>query len=327
MHALNHVTSATPPETLADPRRRILVTEECEMPEWFSDVLDVHVELDIWRYPSELARELQNFDGLIVRNNTVVDYRLLKRAGERLQVVGRYGVGLENIDIDAATSLGVEIVCPSGANASSVAEYCLAQTLNLIRMLPQADQSTKSGNWNRFSFMGRELSEVTVGIVGYGETGAQFARMLNALGCRVLVATRRPHVVPSWARTLDLDSLLHQSDVVSLHAASNGDTRNMISSRELATMRSGAILINAARGAVLDEDALYAALRSGHIGGAALDVRRDEINHDSRFAEFENVVLSPHIAAFTGAAQRRVSERLAQGIVDLFNGRAAAISA
>lgn len=296
-------------------RPRILVAEQCQLPAW----LDQHAEVlhlpEAWKNEDLLRVLTASSDALVVRNHVEVSRRFLLNALPQLKVVARFGVGLDHIDTAAANDLGVKVVHAAGANARSVAEYCLAQILNLSRLIPNADHHVQGGGWNRFSFVGRELSELTVGIVGYGKAGAELAGILILLGAKVVVCARRPEAVPSFYETVDLDRLLTMSDVVSLHVAANSETRNIFGRIQFRMMKRGALLVNAGRGSLIDEDALLEALTSGHLGGAALDVRVQEPAIDNRFANLPNVLLSPHIASLTNAAEDRVGEDLGQKLL------------
>lgn len=263
--------------------------------------------------PEELAALLSDARALVVRNRTQVTAQLLE-AAPKLKVVGRLGVGLDNIDIAACEARGVAVCPATGANDLSVAEWVIACAMMLFRVAFSARAKVLDGQWPRNACMGRETAGKSLGLVGYGNIAKETARLALALGMRVLAYD--PYVPaddPSWTRAErceDLACLLAESDAVSLHVPLTDSTRHLIDAAALAAMKPGAILLNAARGGVVDEDALVAALRSGALGGAALDVYEHEpLSQEggARFAGLENVVLTPHIAGVSVESNQRVS--------------------
>ena len=238
--------------------------------------------------------------GLIVRNQTQVRGALLERA-RRLKVIGRLGVGLDNIDLDACTRRGIAVCPATGANADAVAEYVIATAMILLRGAYGATGAVAAGTWPREALAGREIAGTTLGLVGFGFAARATMRRARALG--MSVAAFDPHVDagdPAWndAKRKDLPALLAESDVISLHVPLMAATRRMIDAAALARCRPGAVIINTARGGVLDEEALIAALRAGRLGGAALG---------ARFAGIGNLILTPHIAGVTRESNARVS--------------------
>ena len=272
---------------------------------------------------AELAAGLENADALIVRNRTQVDAELLA-AAPRLKVVGRLGVGLDNIDLPLCRERGVVVIPATGANAAAVAEYVLCTAMMLLRGAYRSSAAVAAGQWPRQSLSeGREIGGKEIGIVGFGGIGRLTARLAGALGMRV--AACDPEIAadsPLWrseaALRLELHELLERADVVSLHIPLTPATRGLIGAAQLALMKRDAVLINSARGGTVDEAALAAALRAGQLGGAALDVFADEpLAPGSPLADCPNLILTPHIAGVTREANQRVSSLIAERVAAL----------
>lgn len=266
--------------------------------------------------PQELAEAVREARVLITRNRTQVRGALLDQA-TRLVCVGRLGVGLDNIDIDACRERGIAVYPASGANDLSVAEYVITAALALLRGAWFSSADVAAGLWPRQRLIGRELAGRTMGLVGFGAIAREVAWRAQAL--RMQVIAHDPHLPASdaaWstARNVPLDVLLENADVVSLHVPLTDTTRRMIGPAQLARMKKSAVLVNAARGGVVDEAALAAALRDSQIGGAALDVFETEpltADAGAVFAGIPNLVLTPHIAGVTEESNERVSELVA----------------
>lgn len=262
--------------------------------------------------PARLAAAVRDARALIVRNRTEVRGALLE-AAVRLEVVGRLGVGLDNIDVRACESRGIAVYPATGANDLSVAEYVITAALMLLRRAWFATDRVAAGEWPRTELMGRELTGKRLGLVGYGAIARVTGRMARDLGMSVAAYDPLlPADHPAWAAALrqSLPELLASSDVVSLHVPLTDATRNMIDAAAIVGMKPGAILVNAARGGVVDEAALCAALRAGRLGGAALDVfAREPVDAatGARFAGLSNLILTPHIAGVTEESNVRVS--------------------
>jgi len=266
---------------------------------------------------AELAREIANADGLIVRSATHVNSELLEHA-PILRVVGRAGVGVDNIDVDAATHRGVLVMNTPGGNAVSVAEHTLALLLALARGVPQSNAAIQAGRWEK-SVSGVELRGKTIGLVGLGRVGTEVARRARALEMKVVA--HDPYVTPAAARELDvellpLDELLQRSDVISLHTSLGPATEKMINAAAIAKMKRGARLINCARGELIDEAALAEALRAGHLAGAAVDTFAVEPPKNSPLIGLPNLIATPHIAGSTAEAQEEVGTLIAQQVRD-----------
>jgi len=259
-----------------------------------------------------LAAALGDARALIVRNRTQVRGALLE-AAPRLEVVGRLGVGLDNIDVAACEARGIAVYPASGANDLAVAEYVITAALMLLRRAWLASARVAAGEWPRTELMGRELAGKRLGLVGYGAIARVTGRMARDLGMSVAAYDPLlPADHAAWAHAIrqPLTGLLQDSDVVSLHVPLTDATRNIIDARAIATMRRGAVLVNAARGGVVDEAALCESLRSGHLGGAALDVyAREPVDAaaGAMFAGVPNLILTPHIAGVTEESNVRVS--------------------
>ncbi len=268
--------------------------------------------------PDRLAREAAGAEAIIVRNRTKVSAALLE-AAPGLTAVGRLGVGLDNIDIDACRARGVAVFPASGANDVSVAEYVIATALLLLRGAYGATARMAAGEWPRNALSnGREAMGATLGLVGFGSIARETARRAFAMG--MTIQAFDPMLgedSPAWSQPfgrvakVSLDTLLRTSDVVSFHVPLTGQTRRMIDASAMTSMKPHAVLINAARGGVVDEAALADALRAGRIGGAALDVFETEPlkgEEAARFAGLSNLILTPHIAGLSAEANVRVSQ-------------------
>lgn len=274
----------------------------------------VHVDTGLWNKRGELEALSADAVCLIIRNRTQVDAALLDKA-PKLRVIGRLGVGLDNIDMAACKERNVT-VCPAiGANAVSVAEYVMATTLLLLRGPAYLSSNrVAAGEWPREEMSrGGEAAGRRFGIIGYGSIGQTVGVRARGIGMHVVAHDDYlPAESPAWehAERATLDELIDTSDIITLHCPLTPETRNLIGARELARMRKGAILINTARGGVVDEGALADALRSGHLGGAAVDVFTTEpIDHATSavFRNVPNIILTPHVAGVTLESNARIS--------------------
>lgn len=252
---------------------------------------------------------------LIVRNRTAVDGDLLA-AAPRLKVIGRFGVGLDNIDVAAADARGVVVVAPLGANAVSVAEHTIALALALSRELTRHDAAVRAGGWERLP--GRELAGRTWGVLGAGATGQAVARLAEAL--RMPVVAHDPYAGIGGLDMVDFGTLLASADVLSVHVPLTAQTRRMLDAAAFARMRPGAVLISVGRGEVVDEDALASALRSGQLAGAGLDVRALEPPRAGPLDDAPNVIFTPHVAGITVESQHRIATILAEDITAVLSG-------
>lgn len=281
----------------------------------------VHYDPKLVDQPQRLQDLLRDCRALIVRNRTQVHAALLD-AAPRLRVVGRLGVGLDNIDLQACAAHRIRVIPATGANDLAVAEYVICAALILVRRAWFATADVARGSWPRMKLIGQELAGKRLGLVGYGSIARLTAHKALALG--MTVAAYDPFVPPqdtAWQNVtqLELPALLSESDVVSLHTPLTPQTRHLIDADALARMKCGTVLINAARGGVVDESALLDALRSGHIGGSALDVFESEplsAAEGQPWHDLENVILTPHIAGVTEESNVRVSDVTARSVRD-----------
>ncbi|MEM9556374.1 MAG: phosphoglycerate dehydrogenase [Acidobacteriota bacterium] len=281
------------------------------------EVIEVAAE-DKARLPEIIA----DADALVVRSGTKVTADLL-RAGKALRVVGRAGIGVDNVDTRAATELGILVVNAPTANLISATEHTFALLLAVARNVPVADADIKTGAWNRKKFVGTELQAKKLGVIGFGRIGQAVARRGRAFDMEILAYD--PHLDDDHIRARDalprsLDALLAEADVITLHVPLTDGTRNLLDAERLGAVKQGAILINCARGGVVDEDALYAQLESGRIAAAGVDVFAEEPPTDRRIADHPRVVATPHLGAQTREAQVRISTQTAKMVLAALGG-------
>jgi len=267
---------------------------------------------------ASLGAELAEADALVVRSATRVTEELLEHA-PKLRVIGRAGVGVDNIDLDAATRRGILVMNTPGGNSASVAEHALALMLAMARSIPQLSAALHAGRWEKSGSAGRELRGKTLGLVGLGRVGVEVARRARALEMRVVA--HDPYVAPEraaeWGVELaTLADVLRQSDYISLHTSLSPATDKLLNAQTIAQMKKGARLVNTARGELVDEAALAEALRSGHLAGAALDVFTEEPPKNSPLLELANVIATPHVAGSTAEAQEEVGVQIAEQVRD-----------
>lgn len=276
---------------------------------------DFHViyEPDLFERPDDLTKLVSDTDGLIVRNQTQVTADLLE-AAPKLRVIGRLGVGLDNLDMAACDARKIPVFPATGANDASVAEYVIGAAFHLVRRVFTATPRIIDGEWPRRDFFSEEIQGRSLGLIGFGSIARVVAR--KAIGLDVKILAFDPHVPAddaAWqsvTRVTDLAELLKQSDIISLHVPKLPSTENLIDRAAIALMKPHAVLINAARGGIVDEEALAEALKNGRLGGAALDVLAIEPPTKESVAKFEglnNLILTPHIAGPTAQSDIRVS--------------------
>jgi len=272
--------------------------------------------------PARLQAEAARADVLIVRNRTQVRGELLAALGKG-RIIGRLGVGLDNIDVAACEARGIVVIPATGANALSVAEYVIGTAMLLLRGAYQASADVASGAWPRNALgNGREIGGKTLGLVGFGSIGQLTAKLAQGIGMHVIafdavLAADHPVFAASGVRGATLDEVCARADVVSLHVPLIESTRHLFDARRIAAMKRGAVLINSARGGVLDEAAVAAALKSGQLGGAAIDVFESEpLPAGSVFAGCPNLVLTPHVAGLSAESNERVSSLIAQRVLE-----------
>ncbi len=270
--------------------------------------------------PEELLRIIPQYDALLVRSATRVTAELIQ-AGKRLRVIGRAGVGVDNIDVDAATQAGVIVVNAPTGNVVAAAEHTIAMLMALARNSPQADAHVRAGQWKRDRFMGVEVRDKVLGAVGLGRVAQEVVRRAQGLGMRVIAYD--PYVTAEyatqWGVTLvDVDTLVAEADFITLHVPLTAQTRNLIDKERIARMKPTARVINVARGGVVNEQALVDAVNNGRIAGAALDVFASEpLEADSPLRQQPNIILTPHLGGSTIEAQEKVAEDVALQVLDV----------
>lgn len=284
--------------------------------------VDVYTELT----PDQLIEVIPQYDALLVRSSTQVTAALL-RAGSKLQVVARAGIGVDNIDLDAATQAGVIVVNAPTGNVVAAAEHTIAMLMALARSIPLANQHVQEGRWNRSSFMGVEVRDKTLGIVGFGRIAREVSERAAGLGMKIIAYD--PYVTADFAaqrgvELVTLDELVSRCDFLTVHVPMTETTRHMIDRERLAQMKKGARLLNVARGGIIEEAALADAINSGHIAGAAIDVFEVEPPPaDSPLRGNPKIILTPHLGGSTVEAQEKVAEDVAVQVLDILSGRPA----
>ncbi len=281
------------------------------------------VDVITGKTPEELGEIIGNYDGLAIRSTTKLTKELIEKA-TNLKVVGRAGIGVDNIDIPAASVKGIVVMNTPFGNSITTAEHAIALMFALARQLPEADASTQAGKWEKNRFMGVEVTGKTLGLIGAGNIGSIVAS--RALGLRMKVVAFDPFLTPERAVEIgveksDLDTLLAKADFITLHTPLTDQTRNILSAENIAKCKKGVRIINCARGGLIDEDALKAALDSGQVGGAALDVFVKEPAKESPLFGTPNFISTPHLGASTDEAQVNVAIQVAEQLSDyLVNG-------
>jgi D-3-phosphoglycerate dehydrogenase / 2-oxoglutarate reductase len=302
---------------------KVLITEKLADPgvELLKVDFEVDVLLDLG--PGELLERIGEYDGLLIRSATKVTAEIIERA-QNLKAIGRAGIGVDNIDIEAATKRGVLVANAPASNTVAAAEHTLGLMLAAARRIPAADSSLREGEWKRSAFKGVEVSEKTLGLVGLGHVGAIVARGAAGMGMRVLAYD--PYVSQDRMRSMNvdraesLDEVFESSDFISLHVPRTPQTAGMIDAGALEKMKPTAYLVNVARGGIVDEMALYNALKDGTIAGAALDVFATEPTTDSPLFALPNVVVTPHLGASTAEAQDRAGVTAAEQVAIALRG-------
>jgi len=289
------------------------------------ELLRQHAEVTIklGLKPEELEAEIGDCDALIVRSQTRVPAEVIER-GEKLKVIGRAGVGTDNIDVGAATKKGIVVVNAPTSNTVSAAEHTIALMLALARNIPQANSQLKSGKWEREELVGTELRNKTLGIIGIGNVGSEVAKRAQAFEMRVIA--HDPFVSTDYARHLNvalvsLDQLLREADFITLHTPLTAATKKLIGTKELAKLKPTARIINCARGGLIDEKALVTAIEQGKIAGAAFDVFSKEPITDSPLFKTNKVIVSPHLGASTIEAQAGAAKDIAEQVLTVLQGQ------
>ncbi len=280
--------------------------------------VDVDYQPDLGKDKEKLLSVIGDYDGLAVRSATKATSKIIE-AAKNLKVVGRAGIGVDNIDIPAATAAGIVVMNTPYGNAITTAEHAIAMMFSLVRSIPQANQSTHQGKWEKSAFMGAEVFGKTLGVIGCGNIGSIVAD--RAVGLKMRVIAFDPFLTEERAVELgvekvDLDDLLARADIVTLHTPLTDQTRNILSKDNLAKLKKGAFVVNCARGGLLDENALKDALDEGRIAGAALDVYETEPATDHSLFGHARVVATPHLGASTREAQENVAIQIAEQMAD-----------
>jgi len=287
------------------------------------EILRSFAEVDVRgaKCVEEMVEAVRDYDGIVLGNEKL-DAEVLKNA-VRLKIVARHGVGVDNVDLKAATEKGIVVTYTPQANSDSVAEYTVALILNIMRMIPKLHNTTAAGGWSRI--LGYELMGKTVGIVGFGGVGKRVAKKLSGFDVKILVYD--PYVGEEEVKRLGgepatLEELLKNSDIVTLHVTLTSETRHLMNGERLKLMKNTAYLINTSRGAVVDEEALYRALKERWIAGAALDVFEQEpLDPKNPLLALDNIIVTPHNANFTLEALRRTDLMNAEDLKRFFSGQ------
>ena len=280
--------------------------------------IEVDFQPNLGKDKDKLAAAIDGFDGLAIRSATKVTAKLLEKAGG-LKVIGRAGIGVDNVDIPAATARGIIVMNTPFGNSITTAEHAITLMLSLARQIPEADSSTRAGKWEKNKFLGVEIFSKTLGVIGCGNIGSIVAD--RAIGLKMKVIAYDPCLSAERALDLgvekvELDELLRRADFITLHTPLTDKTRNIINAETLAATKKGVRLINCARGELIDDLALVEALKSGHVAGAALDVFREEPATQSPLFALPNVVCTPHLGAATTEAQENVALQVAEQMSD-----------
>jgi D-3-phosphoglycerate dehydrogenase / 2-oxoglutarate reductase len=278
----------------------------------------VETDVKVGLSKDELERIIKDYDGLAVRSATKATEKIIAAAG-KLKVIGRAGIGVDNIDVRAATAKGIIVMNTPFGNSITTAEHAISLMMALARQIPEADRSTQGGKWEKSKFLGVELYAKTLGVIGCGNIGSIVAD--RAIGLKMRVIAYDPFLSPERAMELgvekvELDELLRRADFITLHTPLTDKTRSIIDAAALTKSKKGVRIINCARGGLVDERALAAALKSGHVGGAAFDVFEVEPAKDSPLFGLANVICTPHLGASTGEAQENVALQVAEQMSD-----------
>ncbi len=288
------------------------------------DIKEFSVDVKTGLKPEELKQVIKIYDALIVRSGTKVTAQIIQ-AAERLKVIGRAGVGLDNVDLDSATEKGIMVMNAPAGNTISTCEHTMSMILALARNIPQANASVKRGEWKRSQFIGIELYKKTLGIIGLGRIGVEVARRAIPYGMKVIAFD--PYLSGEVGKSLgveivELPVLLRNSDFIDIHTPLSENTRHMISDKEFAVMKDGVRIINCARGGIIDEQALVKAIKQGKVAGASLDVfEKEPFPSDYEILKLDNVITTPHLGASTEEAQVNVAIEIAECVRDYLLAR------
>ncbi|MHB8908947.1 MAG: phosphoglycerate dehydrogenase [Syntrophales bacterium] len=299
--------------------KKILISDSLseEGIEIFKKTPGIEVDVRTKLTPDELKAVIGDYDGLVIRSATKVTQEVIDRAG-KLSVVGRAGIGLDNVDIPAASKRGIVVMNTPGGNAVTTGEHAIAMMLSLVRMIPQATASMKAGKWEKNKFTGHEFMNKTLGIVGTGRVGSIVAD--RAQGLKMKVIAYDPFIAPEAAQQMgitlaSLDEIFRQADIITVHTPLTKETRGVINAAAFEKMKKGVYIVNCARGGIVSEKDLYDALVSGKVAGAALDVFEEEPTKNTALIALDSVICTPHLGASTDEAQINVAIAVAEQIV------------
>ena len=304
---------------------KVLVTAQHFMPEAQQILREAGAEMEFVQEPITEDSLVKRFGvgdvaAVVLRGSKPFTARVLGAAGG-LKIIAKNGTGVDSVDLNEAAQRGITVAVAAGANADAVAEHSVAMMLSLVRGLGALDRKVRGGGWEGSAYQGRDFRDSKVGIVGYGSIGRSTARLAAALGAQVIVFDQARSEADEFALESNFDALLQRVDILSLHCPLTEQTRGLIGRREIALLKPGALLINTARGPVIDEAAMIEALRSGHLGGAGLDTFEIEpIAAGNPLLALDNVILTPHVAGVTRNAALQVATTTAQNIVDTLAG-------
>ncbi|MBL8350129.1 MAG: hydroxyacid dehydrogenase [Burkholderiaceae bacterium] len=307
-------------------RYTVLVTAQHLVPEAQQILRDAGARIEFMPEPITEDALIERFgaepvEAVLMRGSKPFTARVLD-AARGLKIIAKNGAGVDSVDLAAAAQRGIAVAVAAGANADAVAEHSVAMMLSLVRNLSGLDRKVRTGAWEGTAYQGRDFRGSTVGIVGYGSIGRSTARLAAALGAKVVVYKAARTEADTFELETDFDRLLGRVDVLSLHCPLTEQTRGLLGRREFALMKPGALLVNTARGPIVDEAALVESLRSGHLGGAGLDTfELEPIAADNPLLALDNVLLTPHVAGVTRNAALQVATRTARNIVDALAGR------
>jgi len=303
---------------------KVLITDKLSEQgmEIFRKEKEFQTEEHIGKTPEDLKKILHEYDAWVIRSGTTVTADLIQ-AATKLKIIGRAGVGVDNVDLEAATKRGIIVMNTPDGNTISTSEHTIAMLMAMARKIPQAQQSLKEKKWERSKFIGCELNEKILGVVGLGRIGTNVARKAIGLGMRILAYD--PYVDPAKNKghefeIVTLDDIIKKADFITVHTPLTKETKGLIGAKQIAAMKNGVRLINCARGGIIDEVALYEGLKNGKIAGAALDVFEKEPPFDSPLLTLENVVCVPHLGAATQEAQVNVAVVVAEQMVEALKG-------
>jgi len=310
---------------MADKRKKVLITDQVSEEGIKNLRKEAQVDVKVGLKPEEIIAIIGDYEALMVRSQTIVDADII-RAGKKLQVIARAGVGIDNVDVEAATRYGVVVVNAPTGNTVSAAEHAIALLLASARNIPQANEILKAGEWRRNDFMGTELRGKTLGIIGLGNVGSEVAK--RAQGFEMKLLGSDPLVSEEYAQKLqvelvDLRQLFRESDFITLHLPLTPQTRGMIGAKELGMFKPTARIINCARGGLIDDAALVKAINEKKIAGAAIDVFEKEPTTESILFGVDNIIVTPHLGASTTEAQVLAARDVAEQIIDVFRGQPA----